>query len=302
MKRYLFALLCAFILPHEGVMAQPTGNFPHVAIPSYIAVESAAAEWLALHWWDAYDFSQTQKRYAPEANKMGFIGFIHQLYATSPECAEKSIEEMMRRASSDVEGYWYFLEMAEVVLYDASSPMRNDLLWEMFLNHATSSRSPLDEDSKVRYQSLLQLVSRNQEGSLATDFTYTLPNGKQGRLYDIRAPFTLLWFYNPGCSECARAKAQIEATGYLEILHERGIIEVLALYPDGDVAEWRKWLHENPKWWISAYDKGKTIDRNGLYDLKAIPTFYLLNGEKRVMMKDPVIDDLIGVLRNIIEN
>ncbi|MBO7300216.1 MAG: thioredoxin family protein [Tidjanibacter sp.] len=116
---------------------------------------------------------------------------------------------------------------------------------------------------------------------------------------DIKAPFTLIWFYNAGCGECARIKAQIEATGYLDMLHSAGILEVLALYPDGELENWRKALPENPSWWISAYDKGQVIQRQNLYDLKAIPTIYLLDAQKRVVLKDPTVEVLIGVLKRI---
>lgn len=303
MKRSIFPLLLALVVTLGGASAQTRELFPYITVPHYISAEGhKTAEWFTLHFWDNYDFSAAESRYAPEANKRGFMEFVHALYSTSPEHSARAIEEMMHKASTSEDGYWYFLEMAEVVLYDPSSPMRNDLLWEMFLRHATGIQSPLDDASKVRYRSLLQLVSRNQQGALATDFIYTLPNGRQSRLYAIDAPFTLIWFYNAGCSECARTKAQIEATGYLEALHRRGLLEVLALYPDGDVEAWRRHLSENPEWWITAYDKGEQIHRGELYDLKAIPTIYLLNSEKRVMMKDPTVEDLLGVLAQLLSN
>lgn len=301
MKKSLYILFALVILLTTDTKAQPVGDFPYAQIPHYLATEEAAMEWLTLHWWDNYDFSDSQKRYTPEANKRGFMEFVSTLYATSPKHSFESIEQMMRRAAASEEGYWYFLEMAEVVLYAPESPMRNDLLWEVFVRHAVGEESPLDETSKVRYRSLLKLVGRNQQGSPATDFTFTLPDGTQGRLYDIKAPFTVIFFYNPGCSECARIKEQIVTSGYLEILHQRGVVEVLALHPDEDLTEWRRRLHEMPKEWIVAYDKGQKINREGLYDIKAIPTIYLLDEEKRVIMKDPEVEDFIGVLESLLQ-
>lgn len=299
MKRSIFSLLLTLVVALGGIRAQSQTAFPYVEPPRYIATDEVAAEWLALHWWDAYDFSATEVKYHEGANKRGFLEFIRVLYLTSPEHSAKAVAEMMRRAAVSEDGYWYFLEMAEVVLYDPSSPMRNDLLWEMFVRHAVGEGSPLDGNSQARYHSMLQLVSRNQQGTVATDFTYTLADGTEGRLHDIKAPYTLIWFYNPGCSECARTKAQIDSSGVLENLRARGMIKVLALHPDGDLTEWRKRLPENPSWWISAYDKGEKIHKGDLYDLKAIPTIYLLDSQKRVMMKDPTVEDLIGVLYSL---
>ena len=41
-----------------------------------------------------------------------------------------------------------------------------------------------------------------------------------------------------------------------------------------------------PSSWINAYDAGARISKEELYDLKAIPSMYLLDRDKRVLAKD----------------
>lgn len=296
MKTLFCATFLLLSLSVGSVEAQVQSKFPYSKPPVELTDGYAKMEWSALHFWDAYDFATAEVTYPLEARREGFLVFTQTLYYTSEEVVESAIEGMLNKAARSEEGYWAILEMAEEVLYDPLSPMRNDLVWELYLHHAVGDRSPLDEVSRSRYKSLLKVVSRNQMGSVATDFEYTTANGRKGRLHDISAPLTLLYFYNPGCSECRYAREQLEASGYLNMLHQRGLIKVLAVYPDGDVAEWRKYLSENPSWWITSYDKGSVITRNDLYDLKAIPTFYLLDEEKRVIMKDPSVENLVAML------
>ena len=299
MKRSIFVLIFLFVLSALGANGQTREDFPFVTAPYYLNDDRAVAEWLALHFWDEYDFAAAGSRYSAEQNREGFVEFIRTLYATSETHAAKAINQMMGRAAVSEDSYWLFLEIAEEVLYDPQSPVRNDLLWEHFVRHAVGVQSPLDDVSRGRYRTLLAIVSRNQQGAVATDFTYTLADGSQGRMHKIASPYTVLWFYNPGCGECARTKDEILATGYLEMLHSAGAMEVLAVYPDGDVSAWRSSLDENPEWWITAYDKGEVINRESLYDLKAIPTLYLLDGQKRVILKDPTIGQFVGLLERI---
>lgn len=296
MKKLIFALLVPILASLGVAQGQPKARFPRVTPPPFLATIEAEAEWMALNYWSAYDFTNPEQRYSLEANRQGFLGFISTLYATNPTTSIEAVEAMMERAAVSEEGYWYFLDMAETVLYDPNSPLRNDLLWEPFLRHATGPHSALDADSQVRYKSLLTIVARNQQGTQATDFVYTLASGTQGRMHNIKSPLLLLFFYNPDCSECAYAKGRLEATGILAELHSRGVLKVLAIYPDDDLTAWRNHLPKHPGWWISAYDKGGRITQSDLYDLKAIPTFYLLGEQKQVMMKDPTLDDLIEVL------
>lgn len=61
---------------------------------------------------------------------------------------------------------------------------------------------------------------------------------------------------------------------------------MLSFYPDEELEEWRKHLNEFPEEWINSYDKELTLREKQLYDLKAIPTLYLLDREKKVLLKD----------------
>ena len=50
-----------------------------------------------------------------------------------------------------------------------------------------------------------------------------------------------------------------------------------------------------PSGWIVGWNRSGDISR-GLYDIRAIPTRYLLDGEKRVLLKDAPLERIIGYL------
>ena len=66
----------------------------------------------------------------------------------------------------------------------------------------------------------------------------------------------------------------------------KGQLKVLTIYPDEDVALWRSHLNEMSKEWINAYDKGQVLSMEGRYHLASIPSFYLLDQDKKVLLKD----------------
>ena len=105
-------------------------------------------------------------------------------------------------------------------------------------------------------------------------------------MYDIRADYLLIYINNPGCEMCKEVCDAIVSSPMLNELSERGRLRVLAIFPDEDLTEWRNYRSQMPARWINAYDKGCRIRDGELYDLKAIPALYLLDREKRVMVKD----------------
>ena len=143
MKKTLFALLLLLLGGSLQAEAQTSQAFPYVTTPSVVCDQ----EWYALHFWDKYDFSNPYK-YTTELTREGFFEFLAELRAnTSLERATEAVVAMMDRAAASEDGYWCQLELAEMILYDPSSPLRDDYLWEPILHHAIGPHSPLDEES-----------------------------------------------------------------------------------------------------------------------------------------------------------
>ena len=62
-------------------------------------------------------------------------------------------------------------------------------------------------------------------------------------------------------------------------------LTVLAIYTEGNPEAWENDLSSIPSGWLAGTDR-EAIKLGALYDLKAMPSLYLLDGEKRVLLKD----------------
>ena len=70
------------------------------------------------------------------------------------------------------------------------------------------------------------------------------------------------------------------------------MLTILTVYPDEDLDEWLAYLPNMPATWVHGYDKGMRVSREKLYDIRAIPTIYLLDRDKMVILKDASVDDV----------
>lgn len=243
------------------------------------------AEFMRDHYWDNFDFADSTL-----VSRMDSVGMlsVFALYAVGyvpEERAEEYLPRLMQQASASKPMYEYFLWLAQTVLYDPNSELRSDERYIPILEDAVQSRW-LDEYERMPYEFDLNMARKNRVGRVANDFTYTLSSGRQGTLHTIEADHTLIFISNPGCPMCRDVKEQIVASPQLAGLIESGALKVLVIYPDADLQEWRNHLADYPARWINAYDANQTIEKQQLYDLKAIPALYLLDARKRVLAKD----------------
>ncbi len=280
--------------PAAEEAAAPRVFLPAIA-PSRLTDEERL-EWSRWHYWDKFDFTDTLF-IAQADTAMLFQAYANYISLLSIQPNDGApIDSLMRRASASRRMLDYFAWMGEQVLHDPNSPLRNDELYIPVLQSIL--KSPYyDEYERIAPAYDLKIALLNRIGRPANDFRYTLASGKSGRLYDLKAEYVLLFINNPGCPGCREIREAIIASPMLTEMIERGRLQVLALYPDEDLTEWREHRSQIPSTWINAYDAGCKIRDNDLYNLTAIPALYLLDRDKRVLVKDsndvPYIEEVI---------
>ena len=253
-------------------------------------------EWERWHYWDNLDFADTLFIAEIDTAQMlkAYVQYISILSTYPTDGAP--IDSLMRRASASRRMLDYFAWLGEQVLHDPNSSIRNDEFYIPVLQSVLASPY-YDEYERIAPSYDLKIASLNRVGQPANDFGYTLASGKRGRLYDLDAEYVLLFINNPGCPMCRDIREEITASPMLAKMIKQGRLQVLALYPDEDLAEWREYRSQIPAAWINAYDAGCEIRNNDLYNLSAIPALYLLDRDKRVLVKDstdvPYIEEVI---------
>ena len=237
------------------------------------------------HYWDKFDFADTTFISRADTSSMLTSFAVYAVGCVPDSLIDKSMKGLMQKASKSKPMFEYFLFLAEQVLHNPNSTVRDDEKYIPVLESAIASPL-LDEYERKPYEYDLSIALQNRVGRAANDFLYTLPSGRTKRMYDIEAEYLLVFISNPGCPMCREVREQLLLSPMLNELSERGDLKVLVLYPDEDLAAWRDHLKDYPSAWINGYDKGKVITKQRTYDLRAIPALYLLDSKKRVMAKD----------------
>lgn len=282
--------------PDEELLSQTVvpDTFVLPDIPVGLTDPDTRAAYLVMHYWDRFDFSDEKLAHRPEITEQAFVDYINILSYVAPANAEESLGYTLKRAGTNSAMYRYFGTLFHKYFYGANSPFRNEELYIPVLREFVKS-DDLSESEKSNYQFQLDLVMKNRVGQTATDFTYTPATGQPQKMHSLKSDYLILMFSNPNCPTCMAVTDALANSSALKHAFSmnsstRTMITVLTVYPDADIDEWKTRLPHLPAQWIHSYDNGMVITKQKLYDIKAIPTLYLLDKDKKVILKDTSIE------------
>lgn len=222
-----------------------------------------------------------------DSNEAVFLDFCKNLQNEHNATAKKIIRQFIREANKDKNLVYNILELADRHLASSQSPLKNDELYLDFLDAASESGRLSDADAE-RLSYLREMTLKNRPGTIAADFQYADRSGEVNTLHSFKSEkHILLMFYDPDCNHC------IETMDRLKNKDLSSFVRVMAI----DVAEnqdlWLKSKDTIEKDWIVGFATD-SIEDNDTYIFQDMPTLYLLDPEKRVILKDTSIEEIIG--------
>ena len=225
-----------------------------------------------------------------------FEQFAAALSEATPERARAMQDSVLAEASRDSAAWRNLLEMEEHFFFDPNSPWRDE---ERYVPVAEAIlASPYSDPAEREHATwLLQRLTLNRPGSPAADFEFLTPKGRRTSLYaeiDKRRPSrTILFFSNPGCANCKEITEALGHDLFIQQQLEEGTLLVVNVYPDEDLQAWVDYLPNYPEEWVCGCDPDQVLNGDTRYWLRAIPSLYLLDEEKRVVLKDAPLEKLL---------
>lgn len=314
MKKLLTVLLGILLLVSCGsspgnVTAPRTRDFPMAEIPMMVTEPQERAAWLAEHFWDRFTVPDTL--YFCDSLTINGVkkedvekqmGLFSQITESLPlEVGTRSMVIFFERLEAFQTAQPAGNVLPETVglvtyyFYDPNSPVRSEDLYLPFVKKLSES-ALIDPAYRMRYQRDAKMCALNRTGTRAADFTFIDTNGKRRTLYGIRAERTLLIFGNPDCHACKELMEAMEA--YPEISQQiaSGKLQVADIYIDQDIDLWKERMASYPSTWINGYDPTFSIREDLIYNVRAVPSLYLLSADKTVLLKDALPEQVLDML------
>lgn len=306
----LLLLLSVAACAPKGTKPVEPRHIQEVKIPAAIDKPEQRVQYAVEHYWDGLfngdgitdsTLILGVPKEEVEQRTSNYILLLTQFSLTE---ARKEVRRFFRsiedrhRADTSAGVFQAVTAVVSRYMYDPNSPMRNEDLYLPFVSGlAESEFTP--ENMRPAYRHDVQMCSLNQFGQQAPDFRFRTLKGRDMHLYGIRADYTMLFFSNPGCHACQSIIEEVMSRPYIGKMLADRTLAIVNVYIDDDIDAWKEYAVNYPEGWYSGYDYEYLIRQDLLYNVRAIPSLYLLDSEKKVIMKDAPTENVLAFMDGI---
>lgn len=206
----------------------------------------------------------------------------------------------LARKNKDIYRYvlWYLTnkyENTDVVGLDG-------VVVHLYENHYLKDADWLDSAGRAKFTERLSVMKPLETGNVMPALALKDTLGKVHNLYDVKARYTLVYFYSPTCGHCKDHAPEL--VKYQDENRGKGIVV-------WNVSADTERNFEEMKKFIRTYDMGRMANLHDpdrrydffhRYDVYSTPTLYILDEQKRIIARRIPIEELDTFLAHYEKN
>ncbi len=265
------------------------------------------------HYWDGISFMDDRILRTPFFLPK-FEKFYRELVVPQPDSIIKEADYQLLLARNSPEVYKFLLNWLTDEYINPKYMGQDAVFVHLFEKyHSKGLTSWLNEKQMETISRRAYMLMANLIGLKAADLEMSDTTGKPSPLYQVKADYTIVCFWDPTCGHCKEELPKLDSI-YRASWQKQGvkIYAVLSADSKDDLkAEWLKYIREhNLGDWTNVYQSKEqeavvqAAQKPGyrqLYDITLTPTLYLLDSEKRIIGKKLTwqqLDELLQVKWN----
>lgn len=172
----------------------------------------------------------------------------------------------------------------------------------LYENHYLKDADWLDSASRAKFVERLSVMKPLETGKIMPALILKDTLGKAHDLYNVKAKYTIVYFYSPTCGHCKEHAPEL--VKYQDENRSKGIV---VWNVSADVER----NFEEMKNFIRTYDTGRMTNLHDpdrkydffhRYDVYSTPTLYILDEQKRIIARRIPVEDLNNFLAHYEKN
>ncbi|MDX9772124.1 MAG: thioredoxin-like domain-containing protein [Bacteroidales bacterium] len=241
------------------------------------------------HFFDNIDFKE------PGLIRSPILGgkidqFFRQVVMQAPDSIITEADRLLEMSAADKDVFQY-VAVSLMNRYATSEIMGQDAVVVHLADKIyLSGNAPwASQEYLADLRKRVERLRPNLIGMKAPELLMSSFAGQYVSLYDVRADFTIIYFWEPDCGHCKEATPMLK--DYFEKNRSSGI-EVFAVCTQQDHDKWEKYIVDHSLSWINGWDPQRLSRFDYLYNVEATPLIYILDRDKKIIAKRLAVEDI----------
>ena len=258
-------------------------------------------EFYRQHYFDNFDLNDKRAmRSGLMHTKIEF--YTQKLTYAYPDSQKVAIDYLLHKMMGNKEAFQYYLVY---FLNDAarSKRMGMDAVYVHLIDNYYSKglATWTDEEQLKKLQSQAETTRPTLIGKIAPNLTFIKENGDPVSIHGIQAEYTVLFFWDPDCGHCKKSIPFI--IDFYNNYKDKGV-EVLSICTKTgeDISScWSAVKERGMDIWVNAADQYLRNRYKAVYDVKTTPQIFILDKDKKIIVKKIAGEDLAGVMDEVLK-
>jgi peroxiredoxin len=251
------------------------------------------------HFFDNIDFSDERLLRTPifHPKIKQYMDKLTIQNPAEPDSIFKSADYIIDKGKANPEVFKYLVNLL-VYDYESSKIMGMDAVFVHLVERYYKTKQVTWVDSAKSYKIMERayILKPLLLGKKAPLIVMQDTAGKSVSLYDVKAKYTVVVFWDYGCGHCKKEIPKLSEL-YKSKLKAKGV-EVYAIETENSLKDWKKFIIEQQLNWINVIEQDdyKRAVIKKIYDIYKTPIFYLLDENKIIKAKQIETDQLEDII------
>lgn len=251
------------------------------------------------HFFDNMDFSDDRMLRTPIFHNQ-IKEYMEKMTAQIPDSINVAADYLADKAKANADVFKYIVYWLTYT-YESSNIMGMDAVFVHMVEkyYITKQAYWVDSTQLAKITNRAYTLKPLLLGKKAPPITMLDSTGTSVSLYNVKASYTIVIFWDHGCGHCKKEVPKL-AEVYKNKLKAKGI-KVYAIETEDKPADWKKFINEHKLDWINVHqpDAYQRAVTKKIYDIYSTPVIYVLDENKIIKAKridSEQISDFIDAL------
>jgi peroxiredoxin len=239
-------------------------------------------EYVRKHYWDNITLSDIRMQYTPILIPAIDNYFSGSFTPQIPDSIIKTFDRLFLKTGSDTAMKRFFTGHVFNKYVNSKIMGMDNVVIHIIDNYYLANKVNVNDPKFIKNITEHADKYRNTRiGKQALNLKMETIGGTPEALYDIDAPYTLVYFYEPSCGHCKQETPKVYKV--FQNFKDRGLAG-FCVYSQSNKEEWTEYVSKNSMTdWINVWDPTNSNDFRTAYSVYSVPQVYLLDKDKKII-------------------